>query len=130
MAPATIMVHVDFDEGAEDRICVAAELAGRFNSLLIGIAGWPLRKYEAAEYSGKELPNEERRQKGIPEQQLERLGQQFGNAPGRIQAGWSGGPLPIFPAKPLPLKRARQTSSSSVEKHYQAMSITPSIPAR
>ena len=89
MAPATIMVHVDFDEGAEDRICVAAELAGRFNSLLIGVAGWPLRNYEAAEYSGKELPNEERRQKGIPEQQLERLGQQFrqcaGGNPGGVE---------------------------------------------
>ena len=41
---AAIMVHVDFDEGAEHRISVAASLADRFNSALIGIAGWPPRK--------------------------------------------------------------------------------------
>ena len=46
MTLAAIMVCVDSDEGTEDRICVAAEIAGRFNSPLIGVAGWPLRKNE------------------------------------------------------------------------------------
>jgi hypothetical protein len=39
MTIAAVMVHVDFDDHAEDRIRIAAEIAGRFNSVLIGVAG-------------------------------------------------------------------------------------------
>ena len=44
MTIAVIMVHVDFDVHVDNRIRVAAEIAGRFHSTLIGVAGWPLRK--------------------------------------------------------------------------------------
>jgi hypothetical protein len=42
MSFAAIMVSVDFEPASKSRIALAAELAGRFNALLIGIAGWPL----------------------------------------------------------------------------------------
>jgi len=45
---ATIMVAVDFGEATKARIGVAVELASRFNSLLIGVAGWPLCNERAA----------------------------------------------------------------------------------
>jgi nucleotide-binding universal stress UspA family protein len=41
---AALMVSVDFDQSSSARINLAAELARRFNSLLIGVAGWPLVK--------------------------------------------------------------------------------------
>ena len=44
MTLAAIMVSVDFDQASEARIRLAAELATKFKSLLIGIAGWPLLK--------------------------------------------------------------------------------------
>ena len=44
MTLATIIVSVDFDPACKSRISVAAELAKRFKSLLIGVAGWPLLK--------------------------------------------------------------------------------------
>ena len=82
MTLAAIMVHVDFDEGADDRIGVAAGLAGQFNSLLIGVAGWPLRKYGAVEHSAMDFPPaEEARQEKILEQ-LERLGEKFRRSAG------------------------------------------------
>ncbi len=45
---AAIMVDVDFDDGVEDRVRAAAALAADFDSVLIGVAGWTLRKYDAA----------------------------------------------------------------------------------
>lgn len=84
MALAAIMVHVDFDDQAEDRIGVAAGLAGRFNSLLIGVAGWPRG---AAEHSVVEFPAvEEGRQEKILEQ-LERLGEKFRRSAGANPRG-------------------------------------------
>jgi hypothetical protein len=44
MTLATITVAVDFDPASKSRIDLAAELAKRFRSLLIGVAGWPLLK--------------------------------------------------------------------------------------
>jgi nucleotide-binding universal stress UspA family protein len=41
---AALMVNVDCDQSTGARIKLAAELARRFDSLLIGIAGWPLVK--------------------------------------------------------------------------------------
>ncbi len=45
MTVAALMVSVDFDQSSGARINLAAELARRFNSLLIGVAGWPLVKH-------------------------------------------------------------------------------------
>ena len=44
MTLAAIMVTVDFDPASKARISLAADLARRFGSLLIGVAGWPLIK--------------------------------------------------------------------------------------
>jgi nucleotide-binding universal stress UspA family protein len=46
MSFTAIMVSVDFELASKSRIALAAELAGRFNALLIGIAGWPLLKVD------------------------------------------------------------------------------------
>jgi hypothetical protein len=45
MTLATIMVAVDFDQASNSRISLAAEMAARLKSLLIGVAGWPLLKH-------------------------------------------------------------------------------------
>jgi nucleotide-binding universal stress UspA family protein len=59
MTLAAIMVSVDFDKASKARISVAAELAARFKSLLIGVAGWSLLKHgsenRSAEWVSKEL---------------------------------------------------------------------------
>jgi nucleotide-binding universal stress UspA family protein len=65
MTFAAIMVTVDFDPASKARISLAADLARRFGSLLIGVAGWPLIKRpvetlsdtELAERASKELRN-------------------------------------------------------------------------
>ncbi len=45
MTVAALMVSVDFDQPSSARVNLTAELARRFNSPLIGIAGWPLVKH-------------------------------------------------------------------------------------
>ena len=65
MSLAAIMVTVDFDPASKARINLAADLARRFGSLLIGVAGWPLIKRpvetlsdsEVAERASRELRN-------------------------------------------------------------------------
>jgi hypothetical protein len=42
MTFAAIMVSVDFERASKSRITLAAGLALRFKSLLIGVAAWPL----------------------------------------------------------------------------------------
>jgi hypothetical protein len=44
MSFGAIMVSVDFELASKSRVALAADLAMRFNALLIGIAGWPLLK--------------------------------------------------------------------------------------
>ena len=52
---AAIMVTVDFDPANKARISLAADLARRFGSLLIGVAGWPLIKRPVEMLSDSEL---------------------------------------------------------------------------
>ncbi len=52
---AAIMVTVDFDPTSKARISLAADLARRFGSLLIGVAGWPLIKRPVETLSDSEL---------------------------------------------------------------------------
>jgi len=40
MAVASVMVHVDFDAGSDNRIKIAADWARKFDAVLIGVAGW------------------------------------------------------------------------------------------
>ncbi len=55
MTLAAIMVTVDFDPASKARIRLAADLARRFGSLLIGVAGWPLIKRPVETLSDSEL---------------------------------------------------------------------------
>ena len=49
---ASVMVHVDFDGHSDSRIRIAADIANRFDAVLIGVAGWlPSReRWLAAEF--------------------------------------------------------------------------------
>lgn len=94
MSIASIMVYVDFDEGSEDRIRAAADLAGRFRSLLIGVGAWPLRKSELAPARETGSPSaDEDRQQAIA-QRLEQLGGKFRQAAGKSphDAEWRSSP--------------------------------------
>jgi len=55
MTLAAIMVTVDFDPASKARIGLAADLARRFGSLLIGVAGWPLLKRPGEQVSDDDL---------------------------------------------------------------------------
>lgn len=99
MALASIMVHVDFEEQSEERIRLAAGLAARFNSLLIGVAGWPLRKHDVAARSYAEYPpTEEARQAKIL-QQLGHLGEMFRRSAVASPRGIEWRSSPHFPSE-------------------------------
>lgn len=77
MTFATIMVFIDPGEKAGERITTAVGLATRFNSLLIGLAGWPLRKDEMLEPAAAAFPlTDQSREEKIREQHA-RLGENF-----------------------------------------------------
>lgn len=87
MAFASIMVHVDFDEQAQERIGVAADLALRFNALLIGVAGWPLRKSGVLERSDVDYPPLEQALQAKIMKQLDELGKSFRQSAGANPRG-------------------------------------------
>lgn len=93
MTFSAIMVGVDFDAGAQERVRVAASLAARFDAHLIGVAGWTLRSGALAEVPEAEesigaLQREQRVAK-----ELERLGDRFrewaGSNRNRLEWRWS-----------------------------------------
>lgn len=94
MAFKSIMVYVDFDEQSEARIGLAADLAKRFDAVLIGIAGWPLRKSGSLTHSEMEYPSTEENLQAKIAEELERLGEMFrrcaGSAPRSIE--WRSSP--------------------------------------
>jgi nucleotide-binding universal stress UspA family protein len=74
-APASIMVHVDWNAGSDARIRLAANLADKFGAVLIGVAGWvPGRERTALSHDEIEQP--EKRLKWIGAE-LDRLGERF-----------------------------------------------------
>ncbi len=77
MTFAAIMVAVDFGESTNERIGVAVELASQFNSSLIGVAGWPLCKENAATSSEATLPFGGHWDQDSVLIQLQRLGDKF-----------------------------------------------------
>lgn len=77
MVLKSIMVYVDFDEQSQTRIGVAADLAKRFDAVLIGIAGWPLRKSGSLAHSDMEYPSTEESLQAKIVEELERLGEMF-----------------------------------------------------
>jgi nucleotide-binding universal stress UspA family protein len=76
---AALMVSVDFDQSSSARINLAAELAKRLNSMLIGVAGWPLLKR-----SHKELELPEAGSVESVSKELEKLGEKFRAIVGEI----------------------------------------------
>ncbi len=70
MTVAAIMVTVDFDPASNARVTLAADLARRFGSLLIGVAGWPLIKRPVETLSDDELAER-------TSDELRRLGERF-----------------------------------------------------
>jgi nucleotide-binding universal stress UspA family protein len=102
MSLASIMVYVDFDETAEERIRAAVDLASRFHSLLIGVGAWPLLKSEpsAPALETASPAADEHRQQAIV-QRLERLGEQFRQAVGASPCGVEWRSSPHFPREVL-----------------------------
>lgn len=89
-AVASIMVHVDWNAGSDDRIRLAANLADRFGALLIGVAGWvPGRERAALSHADLEQPD--KRLKWI-RAELDRLGERFREVAGitKAPAEWRG----------------------------------------
>ena len=112
MAFKSIMVCVDLDEQSEVRIGVAAALAYRFNAVLIGVAGWPLRKSGSLAHSDTEFPPTEEYLQAKVAEELERLGEIFRrcarSAPRSISAS-----LPMLLARPSRSAAAEHKSRSS-----------------
>lgn len=75
MTFATIMVSVDFDQASKARINLAADLAVRFKSVLIGVAGWPLLKPDHKSVSETELPSTGSAE--LVSNELKHLGEKF-----------------------------------------------------
>ncbi len=84
MTLAAIMVNVDFDPASKARISLAAELAVRFNSLLIGVAGWPL-KTDHGESASQNLFPSARSEEWVSNE-LNNLGENFRNVARDITA--------------------------------------------
>jgi len=90
----SIMVYVDFDEQSEERIGVAVELANLFDAVLIGVAGWPLRKSGSLARSDMEYPSTEESLQAKVSEELERLGDVFRRRaqPARRSIEWRSSP--------------------------------------
>jgi nucleotide-binding universal stress UspA family protein len=105
MTLAAIMVSVDFDPASKSRIGLAAELATRFKSLLIGVAGWPLLKH-----GHKTMPEElDLAGAGSAElvsKELEKLGKKFRTIAGKITDRVEWRSSMDFPREAIP-KEAR-----------------------
>jgi nucleotide-binding universal stress UspA family protein len=104
MSLTSIMVYVDFDDSSANRIRASANLAARFNSVLIGVGAWPLSKSEP-------LPpissTESARQEAIA-QLLQKLGEHFRQVAEKsgCEAEWRS--TPHFPREVL-VAEARAT---------------------
>lgn len=92
MSLTAVMVYVDFDDNSENRIRAAADLAARFNALLIGVGAWPLRKSGPALETSSASAERDRLQTVM--QRLDGLGQDFRTAAGKIvgQTEWRSFP--------------------------------------
>lgn len=100
MPLSAIMVSVDFEEGTAERVGAAAEMARRFNSRLIGVAGWPLREVDSATPAAA---SGEIRQKRALEQ-LELLGEKFRQCAGAVPQGVEWRSSTNFPREVIPIE--------------------------
>ena len=89
-ALASIMVHVDWNAGSDERIRLAADLSDRFGAVLIGVAGWVPGRERAA-LAHAELEQPEKRLKWI-RAELDRLGERFREVAGitALPTEWRG----------------------------------------
>ena len=100
MPLSVIMVSVDFDKGTAGRVSAAADMARRFNSLLIGVAGWPLRISDAAIPAA--VSGETRQRRAL--EQLELLGENFRRCAGAIPQGVEWRSSTSFPRDVIPIE--------------------------
>jgi nucleotide-binding universal stress UspA family protein len=85
MAFGTIMVNVDFDEDSQDRIHIAAGIANRFGSFLIGVAGWALRGPDDPRLAGMDYRTENAQKKIL--ERLDQLKATFQQIAGETPCG-------------------------------------------
>jgi nucleotide-binding universal stress UspA family protein len=100
MPLSAIMVSVDFDEGTDERVSAAAELARRFNAHLIGVAGWVVREVDAGNSAA--VSGEIRQKKALEE--LELLGEKFRQCAGAIPQGVEWRCSTNFPREVIPVE--------------------------
>ena len=96
MSVTSVMVYVDFDRGCENRICAAADLASRFNALLIGVGALPLLPIAKMGFRSAEKDQ----QHGISER-LEHLGEEFRRAAEKTTRKVEWRSSPHFPREAL-----------------------------
>jgi nucleotide-binding universal stress UspA family protein len=99
MTFAAIMVTVDFDPASKARISLAADLARRFGSLLIGVAGWPLIKRPVETLSDNELAEQ-------ASKELRSLGERFRKIAEEVAVRFEWRSSMDFPREVIP-KEAR-----------------------
>ena len=85
MTFGTIMVDVDFDEDSQDRIHIAAGIANRFGSFLVGVAGWALRGPDDPRLSGLDHRTENAQKKIV--ERLDQLKVTFQQIAGETPRG-------------------------------------------
>lgn len=95
MTLAAIMVTVDLDPASKARINLAADLAKRFGSLLIGVAGWPLLKRPGEKVSGNDLADQAAKE-------LQSLGESFRKIAGEVAVRVEWRPSMDFPREVIP----------------------------
>jgi nucleotide-binding universal stress UspA family protein len=99
MPIAAIMVYVDFDEAAEARIAAAVGLARQSNAALIGLAGWALRKFDAAGIAELEPMAAGKSSQERISDELARLGEKFRALAGENAGGVEWRSSPNFPSE-------------------------------
>ena len=123
LAPASIMVYVDFDAACDERIKIAADWATKFNAALIGVAGW-LPGRDVGGWFAAELERTEDRNDRILAE-MEKLAEGFRNRVGRSvgTVEWRGSfhfPREVIPAEARAADLVVISSQSVAEDVYHA----------
>ena len=123
LAPASIMVYVDFDAGCDDRIRLAANWAAKFDAALIGVAGW-LPGREVGGWFAAELERAADRNDRIAAE-MAKLAEDFRNRVGRTvrTVEWRGSlhfPREVIPAEARAADLVVISSHTVAEDVYHA----------
>ncbi len=102
IAPASIMVYVDFGIGCDKRIKIAADWAAKSNAILIGVGGWVPGREVGGWFAAELEPAEDRSDRILAE--MEKLGESFRARVGRAvqTVEWRGSfhfPREVIPAE-------------------------------